>query len=81
MSILDNTNPMIDSCMDIFHRLSPQEQAILMKKLSEEIKNEKPGRSTPSTRDAFGAWQSDQSAEDIIRDIYESRTANREIDL
>jgi hypothetical protein len=31
-----------------------------------------------SISDVFGQWQSDQSAEDIIRDIYESRTIGRE---
>lgn len=81
MSILDNTNPMIESYVDLFHRLSPQEQAVLLKKLSEEIKNEKISSPAASTKDAFGAWQSDQSAEEIVRDIYESRTSNREIEL
>ncbi|MDR3197115.1 MAG: hypothetical protein LBU34_04530 [Planctomycetaceae bacterium] len=30
-----------------------------------------------SISDVFGQWQSDQSAENIIRDIYESRTIGR----
>lgn len=55
MPILDYTNPAFDCCVDLFHRLTPQEQAALLEKLADEMKN---GDSTPkkaSTKDAFGA--------------------------
>lgn len=65
--------------MEMLDNLSPGNKLDLISKLTLSVKTDLTDRKK-SFYKAFGAWDSKQSADDIIKDIRSSRTFNRQIE-
>ncbi len=77
MSITDTI--LIDNYFGLLSKLSPE----MKKKLIEQLKKTLDSglkASDKTSLDAFGAWYSDKSADEIIQEIKESRFTNRQIE-
>ena len=68
-----------DNYFGLIRNLSPEIKLDLIEKLSNTLKNELIPKKNP-LMDAFGAWESKKSAEDIIDEIQNSRNFNRQIE-
>jgi hypothetical protein len=70
--LIDINTSLIEGYLQMLDNLSPNNKLDLISKLSLTIKgNDKVNNKT--FYEAFGAWDSNQSAEDIINDIRKSR--------
>ena len=83
MPVLQVDNPLIENYLAQFDRLNPEEQRIVFTQLSQkriviEVPEPKPKYSFEELCDAWCA--DERSTEEIIRDIYDSRTFGRERD-
>ena len=76
-SSLDNS--IADFYYDILNNLDKDSKLDLISRLSQSLKDEKPKPDT-SLESLFGAYQSDESAEEIIESIRNSRLFNRSIE-
>jgi hypothetical protein len=76
MKAVDINKTLIDGYLQMLDNLSPSNKLDLISKLTQSVKTDITDRKT-SFYQAFGAWESKQSAEEIIDGIYESRTFNR----
>ncbi len=64
-----------DYYFDLLRNLSRDNKLDLISKLSQSLKNDK--EAAPSLDSLFGAYKSDESAEEIIETIRASRISNR----
>ncbi|MCL2624151.1 MAG: hypothetical protein FWD31_10850 [Planctomycetaceae bacterium] len=89
MSTLHLSDTLLDGYVALFAQLGPQDQTILLNKLTESIKEngntlknfpEKiflPEPENPRTLEELcGSWEDDRSTEEIIEDLRRSRTPN-----
>jgi hypothetical protein len=89
MSTLHLSDTLLDGYVALFTQLGPQDQAILLNKLTESMKTDvtvpesvpeiyyPPKPANPHLLEELcGAWQDDRSAEEIIEDLRKSRTPN-----
>ena len=75
-----NTNAiMIDNYFGLMRNLSKESKLQLISKLSNSLMEE-PVEQEHAVDRFFGAFKSEKSAEEIIKEIRESRTFNREIE-
>lgn len=79
MKTIDINTTLIEGYMEMLDNLSPSNKLDLISKLTLSVKTDLTERKK-SFYKAFGAWDSKQSAEDIIKDIRNSRTFNRQIE-
>jgi hypothetical protein len=78
MNTAINTH-ILDSYMAFLDTLSPGAKLDLISKLTQSLKAEiKPKENVFDS--SFGAWSGNESAEDIIKGIRDSRTFNRQIE-
>ena len=75
MKAVDINKTLIDGYLQMLDNLSPSNKLDLISKLTQSVKTDITDRKT-SFYQTFGAWESKQSAEEIIDGIYESRTFN-----
>jgi len=77
MSIVDTT--IVDNYLGLLKKLSPETKIELIEQLKKTLSQ---GLQVidKSTFDAFGEWQSDKSADEIIEEIRAVRFTNRQID-
>jgi hypothetical protein len=79
MKAIDINTTLIDGYLQMLDNLSPSNKLDLISKLTQSVKTDITDR-RKSFYEAFGAWDSKQSAEEIIEDIRNSRTFNRKIE-
>ena len=79
MKAVDINNTIIDGYIRLLDNLSPNNKLDLISKLTLSVKSDIADKKK-SFYKAFGAWDSKQSAEEIIKEIRNSRTFNRQIE-
>lgn len=79
MKAIDINTTLIDGYLQMLDNLSPSNKLDLISKLTQSVKTDITDRKTSFFK-AFGAWDSKQSADEIIDEIRKSRTFNRKIE-
>jgi len=79
MKAVDINNTIIDGYIRLLDNLSPNNKLDLISKLTLTVKSDI-SEKKKSFYKAFGAWDSKQTAEQIIKEIRNSRTFNRQIE-
>jgi len=79
LKIIDINTTLIEGYLRLLDNLSPSKKLDLISKLTLSVKTDISNRKK-SFYKAYGAWVSKQSADEIINDIRNSRTFNREIE-
>lgn len=79
MKTIDINRTLIEGYLRLLDNLSPSNKLDLISKLTLSVKTDITDRKK-SFYKAFGAWESKQSADEIINDIRNSRTFNRQIE-
>ena len=72
-------NHILDNYLAFLETLSPGAKLDIISKLTQSLKSEVKPKENLFDR-SFGAWEGNESAEDIINGIRESRTFNRQIE-
>lgn len=79
MKGIDINNTLVEGYLQLLENLSPSNKLDLISKLTLSIKKEKDSKNK-SFYKAFGAWESKQSADEIISNIRKNRTFTRTIE-
>jgi len=79
MKTIDINMTLIEGYLQLLDNLSPSNKLDLISKLTLSVKNDITDRKK-SFYKAFGGWESKQSADEIIKDLRNSRTFNRQIE-
>jgi hypothetical protein len=79
MKAIDINTTLIDGYLRMLENLSPSNKLDLISKLTQSVKTDITDRKK-TFYEAFGAWDSKKTAEEIIEEIRASRTINREIE-
>lgn len=79
MKTIDINNTLIDGYLRLLDNLSPSNKLDLISKLTHSVKTDITDRKKSFSK-AFGAWDSKESAEEIISTIRKSRTFNRQVE-
>ncbi len=79
MKVIDIDTTLIDGYLRLLDNLSPSSKLDLISKLTLSIKADITDRKK-SFYTAFGAWESKQSADEIISNIRNSRTFERQVE-
>ncbi|WPP52365.1 hypothetical protein [Catalinimonas niigatensis] len=74
-----NKATIADSFFSMIKNLSADVKLELIGKISDSLKEEK-GNHEDAWKNLFGAWESEENAEDIIGEIRTSRYTNRQIE-
>jgi hypothetical protein len=73
----------LDIASDIFELVKNQSADVkldLISKISNSLKSIEKSKTKDSWKELFGAWESTESAEEIIEDLRSSRKTDRDID-
>lgn len=68
----------LNNYFGLIESLNPEMKLSLIDRLAESIKPHVSSKSKINL--AFGAWHSEESAEELIKEIYKSRKTNRQIE-
>jgi hypothetical protein len=79
MKAIDINTTLIEGYLRLLDNLSPSNKLDLIAKLTTSVKSDFTDRKRNFPK-AFGAWESNQSADQIITDIRNSRNFNRQIE-
>ena len=79
MKTIDINTTLIDGYLKLMNNLSPSIKLDLISKLTQSVKAENIDKKK-SFYEAFGAFESEKSADEIINDIYNSRSFNHQIE-
>lgn len=79
MKTIDVNSALIEDYLRLLDSLSPTNKLELISKLTLSVKSDITDRKS-SFKEAFGAWESKNSAEEIIAEIRDSRIFNRQIE-
>jgi hypothetical protein len=79
MKAIDINTKLIEGYLQLLDNLSPNNKLDLISKLTLSIKTDIAEKGN-SFYKAYGAWDSKDSAEDIINEINKSRTFNRQLE-
>lgn len=79
MKTIDINMTLIEGYLQLLDNLSPSNKLDLISKLTLSVKNDITDRKK-SFYKAFGAWESKQSADEIIKDLHKNRTFTRQIE-
>jgi hypothetical protein len=79
MKAVDINTTLIEGYLKMLDNLSPSNELDLISKLTQSVKTDITDRRTSFFK-AYGAWDSQQSAEEIINVINDSRTFYRKIE-
>lgn len=79
MKTIDINTTLIDGYLQLLDNLSPSNKLDLISKLTLSVKTDIT-RKKATFYKAFGAWESNQTADQIIGDIRDSRTFTRQIE-
>jgi hypothetical protein len=80
MKTTDSNTILVNSYFKLLQGLSLSGKADLISKLSQSIKTHKPNHKPGDFEKAFGSWEGNESAEELITSIKQSRTFKREIE-
>ena len=69
-----------DNFFGLIKNLSVEVKLDLINKIKKSLKASKKETADDSWKELFGAWQSEESAEEIIEDLRASRHTNRHIE-
>lgn len=75
----DINTTIIDGYLQLLDNLSPSSKLDLISKLTASIKSDITNKKS-SFKEAFGAFQSEKSADEIVNEIRSSRTFTRQIE-
>lgn len=76
MNSLDINTNLVDGYLKLLDNLSPKNKLELISKLTQSVKTDLTDKKSRFYK-AFGAWDSKESAENIIKGIKDSRAFNR----
>ena len=79
MKAIDINTTLIDGYLRLLDNLSPTSKLDLISKLTLSVKTDITDRKKHFHK-AFGAWDSKQTAEEIIHDVRDSRISTRQIE-
>ena len=79
MNEADIDTTIVDGYVEMLDNLSPSNKLDLISKLTASVKSDITNKKS-SFEKAFGAFQSEQSADEIINEIRSSRTFTRQIE-
>jgi len=79
MKSIDINTTLIEGYLRLLNNLSPGNKRDLISRLRLSVKNDTADSKTLFF-EAYGAWESNQSADDLIIEIRKSRTLNRQIE-
>lgn len=79
MNTADINTKLIDSYIGLLKNMSTQNKLNLISKLTQSVKTDMDVEQTEFYK-AFGGWDKNESAEELIRTIKDSRTFNRAIE-
>jgi hypothetical protein len=79
MNTADINTKLIDSYIHLLKNMSAQNKLDLISRLTHAVKTDLVQEKTDFYK-AFGGWDKNESAEDLIETIKESRTFNRSIE-
>jgi len=79
MNTADINTKLIDSYLSLLKNMSPQNKLDLISRLTKTVKKDVEKEKTEFYK-AFGGWDKNESAEELIETIKESRTFNRTIE-
>lgn len=79
MKAIDINTTLIDGYLRLLDNLSPTSKLDLISKLSLSVKTDITDRKKNFYK-AFGAWDSKQTADEIIQDVRNSRISTRQIE-
>ncbi len=79
METIDINRTLIEGYLRLLSNLSPNNKLDLISRLTLSVKTDISEKKS-SFYEAYGAWESKQSADEIIDEIYKSRTFNRRIE-
>ena len=79
MEAADINTKLINSYLDLLKNLSPANKLDLIARLTLSVKSDMEVKNN-AFEQAFGAWEGDESAEEIIDTIRSSRQFNRQIE-
>ncbi|MFP4026125.1 MAG: hypothetical protein ACLFVR_16510 [Thiohalospira sp.] len=75
-----NSINIADNYFGMIKNLSVDVKLDLISKITDSLKKTKTENTDDSWKKLFGAWESDQSAEEIIKELRASRHINRQIE-
>ncbi len=78
MKTVDVNTSLIESYFGLIKNLSPELKLDLIDKLTKTLKSDLNKKNT--LKNSFGAWKSTKSADDIVNELRENRSFNREIE-
>lgn len=73
------SNNIIDSYLALIKNLNPKAKLDLISKLTQSLQNDLK-QNENLFESAFGAWEGDETADELIADIRDSRTFNRRVE-
>lgn len=79
MKAVDLNTKLINSYLELLKNLNPDSKLDLISKLTQSVKADIKVK-TNAFEKAFGAWQGDENAEELITTIRDSRQFNRQIE-
>jgi hypothetical protein len=79
MKTIDVNTTLVEGYLRLLDNLSPNSKLDLISKLTLTVKTDVTDKKKQFYK-AFGAWESKKSADEIIDDIRNSRTFNRQIE-
>ena len=79
MKAIDINTTLINGYLKLLDNLSPGSKLDLISKLTLSVKEDIADKEKNFYK-AFGAWESKKSAEQIVKEIYNSRTFHRQIE-
>ena len=79
MKTTDLNKALIDNYFGLIKNLSPEIKINLIERIAITLKGDIK-KSNPTLSDAFGAWKSKKSADEIINELRKNRNFNRQIE-
>lgn len=79
MKTTDLNTALLDNYFGLIKNLSPEIKINLIEKIAKTLKGNITSNKSSLT-DAFGAWKSKKSADEIITELRENRNFNRQIE-
>lgn len=77
MSTIDINKQLVDTYYSMLKNLSQNNKLELIERLSKSIRTSKKEENKDSLDSLFGSWESQKSADEIIKEIEDSRNFNR----
>ncbi len=78
MKTADINMNLVDSYYTLLKSLSPNNKLELIARLSKSMKTTKKKKEDTSLDTLFGSWASEQSADELVRELKQARNFNRQ---